>query len=90
MPEDTFSHGAAQILCEVSPKFSEKHTALHIILKGIVINVFSYFSKKTCMAGNLQKCITDICCVGVLRPSQPNGVMCIAVSLPNHTFTGQA
>ena len=29
-------------------------------------------------------------CVGVLRPSQPNGVMSSAVSLPNHTFTGQA
>ena len=26
----------------------------------------------------------------VLRPSQPNGVMPSAVSLPNHTFTGQA
>ena len=29
-------------------------------------------------------------CVEVLRPSQPNGVMASAVSLPNHTFTGQA
>ena len=29
-------------------------------------------------------------CVAVLRPSQPNGVMSSAVSLPNHTFTGQA
>ena len=29
-------------------------------------------------------------CVGVLRPSQPNGVMSSAVSLPNHIFTGQA
>ena len=26
----------------------------------------------------------------VLRPSQPSGVMLSAVSLPNHTFTGQA
>ena len=25
-----------------------------------------------------------------LRPSQPNGVMLSAVSLPNHTFNGQA
>ena len=31
-----------------------------------------------------------IFCVEVLRPSQPNGVMSSAVSLPNHTFTGQA
>ena len=29
-------------------------------------------------------------CVEVLRPSQPNGVMSSAVSLPNNTFTGQA
>ena len=35
---------------------------------------------------------TFVCvvCVEVLRPSQPNGVMSSAVSLPNHTFTGQA
>ena len=32
----------------------------------------------------------DLVCVEVLRPSQPNGVMSSAVSLPNHTFTGQA
>ena len=29
-------------------------------------------------------------CVEVLRPSQPIGVMSSAVSLSNHTFTGQA
>ena len=29
-------------------------------------------------------------CVEVLRPSQPNGVMSSAVSLPNHTFTRHA
>ena len=28
--------------------------------------------------------------VEVLQPSQPNGVMSSTVSLPNHTFTGQA
>ena len=31
-----------------------------------------------------------VVCVEVLRPSQPNGVMSSAVSLPNHTFSGQA
>ena len=42
--------------------------------------------------GNIGECLF-IClfvCVEVLRPSQPNGVMSSAVSLPNHTFTGQA
>ena len=34
--------------------------------------------------------ITLFVCVEVLRPSQPSGVMSSAVSLPNHTFTGQA
>ena len=29
-------------------------------------------------------------CVEVLRPSQLNRVMSSTVSLPNHTFTGQA
>ena len=29
-------------------------------------------------------------CVEVLRPSQPNGVMSSTVSLPYHTYTGQA
>ena len=35
---------------------------------------------------------TKVCffCVEVLRPSQPNEVMSSVVSLPNHTFTGQA
>ena len=29
-------------------------------------------------------------CVAVIRPSQPNGVMSSAVSLPYHTFIGHA
>ena len=29
-------------------------------------------------------------CVEVLRPNQSNRVMSSAVSLPSHTFTGQA
>ena len=35
-------------------------------------------------------CEQEFVCVEVLRPSQPNGVMSSAVSLLNHTFTGQA
>ena len=38
-----------------------------------------------------QVCLCSLfVCVEVLRPSQPNGVMSSAVSLPNHMFTGQA
>ena len=29
-------------------------------------------------------------CDEVLWPSQPNGIMSSAVSLPNHTYTGQS
>ena len=36
------------------------------------------------------KCQNLFVCVEVLQPSQPNGVMLSAVSLPNHTFTEQA
>ena len=38
----------------------------------------------------LVKQIGIFVCVEVLQPSQPNGVMSSAVSLPNHTFIGQA
>ena len=34
--------------------------------------------------------LSGFVCVEVLWPSQPNGVMSSTVSLPNHTFTGQA
>ena len=34
--------------------------------------------------------VSSFVCVEVLWPSQPNGVMSSAVSLPNHTFIGQA
>ena len=44
---------------------------------------------------NKNKRLTFFACgvivyVEVLRPSQPNEVISSAVSLPNHTFTGQA
>ena len=48
------------------------------------LNDFSYFSSTSHPDASL------FVCVEVLRPSQPNGVMSSAVSLPNHTFTGQA
>ena len=55
---------------------------------------FSYFSTKIYLTDVLLMSTHNICfcfvCVEVLRPSQPNGVMSSAVSLPNHTFIGQA
>ena len=49
---------------------------------------FSYSQKKVFNQANCFK--RNFVCVEVLRPSQPNGVMSSAVSLPNHTFTGLA
>ena len=43
-------------------------------------HLYCFFSPGVCL----------FVCDEVLRPSQPNGVMSSAVSLPNHTFTGQA
>ena len=49
---------------------------------------------KLAVPGSAVRCATNytilFVCVEVLLPSQPNGVMSSAVSLPNHTFTGQA
>ena len=42
-----------------------------------------------CLHGEIRKILVCVS-VEVLRPSQPSGVMLSAVSLPNHTFTGQA
>ena len=53
---------------------------------------FSYFCKKK-KKKKLKLWVNisvGFVCVEVLRPSQPNGVMSSAVSLPNHTFTRQA
>ena len=69
-------------------------------------NMFSWRNKKNINTSGLRKSILRratvqiqrvnihvvylFVCVEVLRPSQPNGVMSSVVSLPNHTFTGQA
>ena len=60
--------------------------------------LYMFFIVATTLASRSDKGITFwhrcwcclFVCVEVLRPSQPNWVMLIAVSLPNHTFTGQA
>ena len=62
-------------------------TSVLAILRGpdiLCVEFLYIFTKDT-------TCFTFLfVCVEVLRPSQPNGVMSSAVSLPNHTFTGQA
>ena len=52
--------------------------------------MLSWRDKKNIWAQLFKASLVLFVCVEVLRPSQPNGVMSSAVSLPNHTFTGQA
>ena len=53
-------------------------------------NIFSVAGFHFVGFSQIQKMIQSQLCVEVLRPSQPSGVMSSTVSLPNHTFTGQA
>ena len=49
------------------------------------------FLCKLCTPHKKIVCVKQsLCCVEVLRPSHPSGVMLSMVSLPNHTITGQA
>ena len=59
------------------------HPAIAVISHHKIV-VGYYFMFNICVS------VFDLFCVEGLRPSQPNGVMSSAVSLPNHTFTGQA
>ena len=44
--------------------------------------------EQVCLSIMLLTTLAKFVCVEVLRPSQPNGIMSSAVSLPYHTFTG--
>ena len=68
---------------------------LMLILKNINAEIpFTSSYLEPCFHCNICSLKINLCgefvCVEVLWPSQPNGVMSSAVSLPNHTFTGQA
>ena len=67
--------------------FAEKNVSSFCSAKNIRISCIE--SAKTVNKITLNELVKFVC-VEVLRPSQPNGVMSSAVSLPNHTFTGQA
>ena len=54
----------------------------------LTLPAFTTMYRLTC--DKISSQIVCFVCVEVLRPSQPNRVMSSAVSLPNHTFTGQA
>ena len=61
---------------------SVSRTSIRISFPDDNLSKHQWIFTKLCM------CIDTVeICVEVLRPSQPNGVMSSAVSLPNHTFT---
>ena len=60
------------------------------LLDGFLIEIHIYLITNSTDPDLLASSEEEFVCVEVLRPSQPNGVMSSAVSLPNHTFTGQA
>ena len=67
---------------------------LHIHLLNVVVRFIVFLTSATLIFAvrirdNEKTVFRLFVCVEVLRPSQPNGVMSSAVSLPNHTFTGQ-
>ena len=86
--KDIFSHGMTQIMLQISqcsrqlslwPTFWDlgwEHMYSGYIFKFKLETVFLQMSL--------------FVCVEVLQSSQPNGVMLSTVSLPNHTYTGQA
>ena len=58
--------------------------------RGFVFFLLRFYGPVNPMGSCRARSVCLFVCVEVLRPSQPNGVMSSAVSLPNHTFTGQA
>ena len=53
--------------------------------KGFYLDQLLYTSVKLKIVSSFFSFV----CAEVLRPSQPNRIMLSAISLPNHTFTGQ-
>ena len=58
------------------------------MLSGYSVQFYSSVQEQHFCASTSFICL--FVCDEVLRPSQPNGFMSRAVSLPNHMFTGQA
>ena len=88
-PKNSFTKAASPLI--VSVPLTISITALRQVRYGErCLNIYGISG--TIIMINLQHNgqITHICLCWVLQASQPNGAMLSAVSLPNHTFTGQA
>ena len=61
----------------------------HGTMGQLSVGMKSRLSDEKCALSPCAGSTSLFVCVEILRPSQPNRVMSSAVSLPNHTFTGQ-
>ena len=79
-----------KIPCNPTP--THKNVIFQQFVPRSELSVYSQKSRKPLNSVDPLKILTPelSVCVEILWPSQPNGVMSSAVSLPNHTFTGQA
>ena len=92
------SHQNLTVLCYVPLYIHENlvrvRPLVHKILCSVMQMPMGSAPKSICppplWLGDNITCEDVFVCVEVLPPSQPNGVMSSVVSLPNHTFTGQA
>ena len=67
-----------------------EHKKIIFIWNACNWNVYIFMFERNPYSWMMMLANSEFVCVEVLRPSQPNGVMSSAVSLPSHTFTGQA
>ena len=67
------------------------YTYLYLMQYNLLIYAYSFMLTDTYCKTVFSFTLTCLfVCVEVLRPSQPYGATLNTVSLPNHTFTGQA
>ena len=86
-PDQTLHSAAPDLVLHCLPV---THIGVSTVFNGLdesELTIFRHLNSFPYLFKNFNKYIV---CVEVLRPSQPIWVMSSAVSLPNHTFTGQA
>ena len=74
-------------------KFKDRRVHQNLRGEKVTVYIQSHHHQLTLIdvvRSNFNMYVYVFICVEVLGPSQPNGVMSSEVSLPNHTFTGQA
>ena len=84
-----------------TPHSATSHLGLHCLLRPVILNTYGKYgttdvglhcllSHVSLIFGIKYGIFVLFVCVEVLQPSQTSRVMSRVVSIPNHTFTGQA